>query len=116
MLNTASHVAVPARRSLASVAGLLLALGVAAALAVDAYVHLHDAADYSAVRTSVLSQADLFRIEAGLAIVLAVVVLAWPRLWAWLAAALLLAGAATAVLVYTYVDVGQIGPVPDMYE
>jgi glucan phosphoethanolaminetransferase (alkaline phosphatase superfamily) len=116
MLTTASELRRPAGRSAASVAGLLLALGVAACLAVDAYVHLHDASDYSAVRTSVLSQADLFRIQAGLAILLAVAILVRPWLWIWLAAAALLASAATAVVVYTYVDVGQIGPVPNMYE
>jgi hypothetical protein len=103
-------------RSPVSFAPVLLALGVAACLAVDAYVHLHDAADYSAVRTSVLSQADLFRIQAGLAILLAVLILLRPMLWVWLAAAGLLASAAAAVLLYTYVDVGQIGPVPNMYE
>ena len=44
-------------------------LGVAAAtcLAIDAYLHLHDAGFYGAVTTSVLSQATLFRVQASLA-------------------------------------------------
>ena len=100
------------------IAGTLLGLSLAvvACLAVDAYVHFHDAGDYASVRTSVLSQADLFRIQAVLAVVLAVTLLARPRRWVWAACALLLAGAAFAVVLYTNVDVGQLGPVPNMYE
>jgi len=101
----------------ATVALRLIALAVAACLVVDAWVHLRDAADYDAVRTSVLSQATLFRLEGVVAIALAVALLDLPRrrlLWA--ACALLLASAVAAVLVYTYVNVGQLGPVPNMYE
>src|SRR3954449_12834381 len=100
----------------ANLALRVLAVGVAVCLALDAYVHLSDASDYTSVKTSVLSQADLFRIQAVLAIVLALALLARPRRWVWAASALLLAGAAFAVVLYTYVDVGQLGPVPDMYE
>ncbi|MGZ4639809.1 MAG: hypothetical protein ACXV2J_12220, partial [Actinomycetes bacterium] len=82
----------------------------------DAYVHLHDAADYEAVRTSVLSQATLFRIQAALAVVVAIAVLVRPRRAIWAAAAALLASAFAAVVLYTYVDLGRLGPVPDMYE
>src|SRR3954468_5232058 len=82
----------------ANLALRLLAVGVAACLAFDAYVHLSDASDYASVRTSVLSQADLFRIQALLAVVLAVALLARPRPWAWGAAALLLASAVAAVV------------------
>src|SRR3954453_11518186 len=86
-----------------------LAIAVAVCLAIDAYVHLSDATDYGSVRTSVLSQADLFRIQAVLAIVLAMALLVRPRRWVWAASALLLAGAAFAVVLCTYVDVGQLG-------
>ena len=41
----------------------VLALGVAATMAVDAYVHFHDAAFYDLVRTTVVSQGTLFRAE-----------------------------------------------------
>jgi hypothetical protein len=34
----------------------------------------------------------------------------------WALAALVAGSAATAVLLYTYVDVGALGPLPDMYE
>src|ERR1700710_1919210 len=83
----------------------LLALAVAICLAVDALVHLRDAGDYDAVRTSLLSQATLFRLEGVVAIGLAVALLVWPSRLLWAAAVLVLASAFTAVLVYTYVDV-----------
>jgi hypothetical protein len=94
----------------------VIRLVVVAALVVDAVVHLSDAADYGAVRTSVLSQATLFRVEAGLAIVIAVALLLRPSRLSWLAAVGLLGSAFAAVLLYTYVDVGRLGPVPNMYE
>jgi hypothetical protein len=104
-------------RLTASVVLRLIALAVAACLLVDAWVHLRDAADYDEVRTSVLSQATLFRLEGVVAIALAVALLDLPRrrlLWA--VAALVLGSAFAAVLLYTYVDIGQLGPVPSMYE
>ena len=89
---------------------------VIAALAIDVYVHLHLASDYDAVRSSVLSQGDLFRIEAALAIIVAVALLVRPRWYTALAALAVSAGGVGAVLLYTYVDVGAVGPLPDMYE
>ena len=97
----------------------LRALGAAAAatLGIDAYVHLDDAGFYDAVKTSTLSQGDLFRAEAALAIVLAAALLIWPqRLLVWAAAFAVAASAFGAVLLYRYVDVGSIGPLPNMYE
>ncbi len=46
----------------------LLTLAAVLGLVVDAYVHAHIASSYRLVRTSTLSQADLFRIEAALAV------------------------------------------------
>lgn len=93
-----------------------LGVGVAACLAIDAYVHLSDAPDYAAVRTSVLSEAMLFRVEGVVAAVVAAALLLRPRPLVWAAAATTLAAGLAAVLVYTYVDVGRVGPLPDMYE
>jgi hypothetical protein len=97
----------------------VLRLVVVAALAVDAYVHLHLASTYDPVRGSGrlgLSQGLLFRVEAAAAIAAAVLVLlVRSRTAALLAAAVLLGGLA-AVLLYRYVDVGPIGPLPSMYE
>jgi len=36
--------------------------------------------------------------------------------WAWVAVALVGAASFAAVVVYRYVDVGSIGPIPNMYE
>lgn len=93
-----------------------LAALAAAGLAVDAYVHLDLASAFRHNRTSTLSEAELFRLQAGVAIVAAVAVLLRPRRYT-AAFALLVAGAAlVAVLVTRYVDVSRIGPVPDLYD
>lgn len=94
----------------------VLTLVVLAGLALDAYVHLDLAADYDGVESSVLSQGDLFRAEAALAILAAVALLLRPRRYTALFALLVTAAGVAAVLVYRYVDVGAFGPVPDMYE
>ena len=90
---------------------ILAALG----LAVDAGFHATLAGQYDAVSASI-SQGDLFRIEAGAASLAVLLVLGWRRpvgdLFAWAVAA---AGLA-ALLLYRYVDVGALGPLPDMYE
>lgn len=87
-----------------------------AGLALDAYVHLDLASTYDGVKSSILSQGDLFRAETALAILAAVALLLRPRRYTALFALLVAAGGLAAVLVYQYVDVGAFGPVPDMYE
>ena len=86
-----------------------------AGLAIDAYVHAHLADQYDGITESI-SQGNLFRIEAGLASLAALLVLVWRRVpadaFAWLVAA----GGLALLLVYRYVDVGVLGPVPNMYE
>jgi hypothetical protein len=93
-----------------------LVLVVVAGLAVDAYVHLHLASNYAIVKTSTVSQADLFRVEAALAIVAGVLLLVHTRRWTAALAFLVAAGGTFAVVLYRYVDVGKIGSLPDMYE
>ncbi|MEU0525135.1 hypothetical protein [Streptomyces niveus] len=87
----------------------------AAALALDAYYHADLAPQYDAV-TKDISQGDLFRIEAGLAALAALLVLVWRRLpgdaFAWAVAA----GGLALLLIYRYVNVGNLGPIPNMYE
>ena len=84
-------------------------------LAVDAYVHWSLASTYDAVRGTV-SQGQLFRVEAVAAVVAALLVLLRPgRLTAGIAA-VVAGGGLAALLVYRYVDVGHLGPFPDMYE
>jgi hypothetical protein len=88
---------------------------VAGGLGVDAFVHAHLAGSYDANVASI-SQGDLFRIEAGLACLAAVLVLALGS-WPGFGLAFLVAAAGLgAVLLYRYVDVGRLGPFPNMYE
>jgi hypothetical protein len=114
-----SAVAVPlhdrAARPRSLVASWALRVGTAAALAIDAAVHLQNASGYDAVKATV-SQGALFRVEAGVAIAAALLVLVWPRRASWVVALLVAASALGAVLLYRYVDVGQLGPLPNMYE
>jgi hypothetical protein len=106
-----------ARRTLALSACLwLLRLLTAAGLAVDAYVHADLAATYDPV-TKTISQGDLFRIEAGAAALAALLLVLFgtrPLVWGY--ALLVAAAGLAAVLLYRYVDVGTVGPLPNMYE
>jgi glucan phosphoethanolaminetransferase (alkaline phosphatase superfamily) len=94
----------------------VLAVITAVLLGVDAYVHLHDASKYDGFKSSVMSEGTLFRIQAVVAIVIAVLVLLWPRIITWLLSVLVAGSAAVAVTLYTYVNVGQLGPLPNLYE
>lgn len=85
-------------------------------LAVDAYLHLRLAPDYALVRTRLLSQADLFRLEAALAVVSAVWLAVRRSVPAAAVACVVAGGGAFAILLYRYVDPGVIGPLPDMFE
>lgn len=94
----------------------VLRLLTAAGLAVDAYAHADLAATYDPVAKTI-SQGDLFRIEAGAAALAALLVILFgtrPLVWAF--ALLVAAAGVAAVLLYRYVDVGAVGPLPNMYE
>ena len=93
----------------------VLRIATAAALGIDAVVHWQNASAYDGV-TGTVSQGEVFRAEAALAVVVGLGVLVRPRPSSWLAAVLVAASALGAVLVYRYVDVGSLGPLPDMYE
>jgi len=100
--------------SRARVGVMVLRLVVVAGLAV--YVHLHLAAGYDA-NTAAISEGALFRVEAvvaGLAAVL--VLLTRSQVGVVVVAFLVAAGGVGAVLLYQYVDVGAVGPLPNMYE
>jgi hypothetical protein len=88
----------------------------AALLAIDAYVHYSDAHLYDFAAGGSITQGSLFRIEASVAVVIAVALLVRPHWLVWTVAVLVAASAAGAVYLYTYVDVGGLGPLPDMYE
>jgi hypothetical protein len=95
----------------------LLALQIitAAGLAVDAYVHADLAANYDLVGTTI-TQGTLFRIEAGVSAAAALLVVAVGGRFVYSAAAVVAGSALAVLLLYRYVNVGSIGPVPNMYE
>jgi hypothetical protein len=93
----------------------ILRLATAAALGIDAAVHASDASGYDAVKATI-SQGQLFRVEAAVAIAAGLLVLIRPHPISWIIAFLVAASALATVLLYRYVDVGQLGPIPDMYE
>ncbi|BBH16858.1 hypothetical protein Back2_11450 [Nocardioides baekrokdamisoli] len=95
---------------------MLLRLAAAAGLVVDARVHLKLAGAYDSIRSSAVSQGDLFRIEAGLAIAAAVLILLVRKSFTDFFAAAVAGGGLAALLVYRYADLGAIGPLPPMYE
>ncbi len=104
-----------APRSGLRVGVMVLRLVVVAGLAVDVYVHLHLAAGYDA-NTATISEGALFRVEAGVAAFAAVVVLLTRTQVGVVVAFLVAAGGVGVVLLYQYVDVGAVGPLPNMYE
>jgi hypothetical protein len=93
-----------------------LAVVAAAGLGIDAFTHLDLASRYQANTTGTVNEAVLFQIEAALAIVAGLWILLRPGLLS-AGCTLLVAGAgAFALLLYHYVDVGKIGPIPNMYD
>jgi hypothetical protein len=96
---------------------MVLRLITAAGLAVDAYVHFDLASQFDGNKGSgFISQGLLFRVEAVAAILAALLVLASSRRSLHVPALVVTVGGVAVVLLYRYVDVGAIGPVPDMYD
>ena len=93
---------------------VVLRVVAAAALGVSAYVHLHLADRYPFPGT--ISGTDLFRAQGVAAAVVALALLVTGNRWAWVAAAVLGLASFGAVMLYRYVDVGAIGPLPNMYD
>jgi hypothetical protein len=93
-----------------------LTILVVVGLAVDAFVHIDLASVFDGVKTSTLSQGDLFRVEAAAAVIAAIALLVRPGRNTAAFAFLVAAAGTVAVVLYRYVDVGAFGPVPDMYD
>jgi hypothetical protein len=93
----------------------VLVVATAAALGVDAVVHWQNAPAYDTVGTTI-TQGTLFRAEAVAAVAAGLLVLLRPRTSSWLAALAVAGSALGAVLLYRYVDLGSLGPLPDLYE
>ncbi|MFL6025037.1 MAG: hypothetical protein ACJ72O_16975 [Marmoricola sp.] len=99
-----------------NIVGRALQLITAAGLAYDAKIHLHLAPAYDQIKSSTVSQGDLFRVEAWLAIAAAVLVLVLRRPITALLAVAVAGGGLVPLLVYRYYDFGSFGPLPAMYE
>ncbi|HET6211163.1 MAG TPA: hypothetical protein VFD94_12305 [Jatrophihabitans sp.] len=94
----------------------VLMIIVVVGLAIDAYVHYHLASAFRHNKTSVLSEADLFRAEATVAVIAGLALLLRPNRYTAGFAFLVAAAGTAAVLVYRYVDLGAFGPIPAMYD
>ncbi|WP_344257532.1 hypothetical protein [Terrabacter carboxydivorans] len=99
-----------------SVFAWVLRLLVAAALLVDAVVHLRLAGGYQQSAPTGIGAGTLFRIEASVAIVVAVWVILSGSRRAFVVAFAVGLSAAVAVVLYRYVDIPAVGPLPAMYE
>lgn len=94
---------------------MLLRLAAAAGLGYDAFIHLRLAGGYDAVGTT-LTQGELFRVETAAAVVTGLAVLFSDRRVVWAAAGLVGLAGVAAVLLYRYVNLPAVGPIPQMYE
>jgi hypothetical protein len=115
-----AHGQAPLRRLAGSEATRrILTLVTAAGLGVDAYVHWHLAPGFGTLTGAAsphISQGQLFRLEAVLAVIAMLLVLLVRNRLGALVAFLVAAGGLGAVLLYGCIDVGGFGPLPDMYD
>ncbi len=98
-----------------STAAVALRVLAAAGLGISAYVHLHLASHYSSFGKTI-TMGQLFYVQGVIAALLALALLITGKRYLWWAAALLGAGSFAAVMTYRYVNVGTIGPLPNMYD
>jgi hypothetical protein len=94
----------------------VLRVGVAAALMVSAVVHVQLAPGYQQAAPGGVGQGTLFLVQAGAASLAAVFVLFKGSRIAFAAAAVVALSSLAAVILYRYVQVPAIGPLPSMYE
>ena len=85
-------------------------------LAIDAFVHFDLAGAFAGNKTSTLSEADIFRADASVALLAALVLLVRPRWYTAAFAGLVAAAGTAAVVIFRYVNVGSFGPIPNMYD
>lgn len=93
-----------------------LVLLAAVGLGIDAFTHFDLASRYELNKTATVSQGTLFRIEAVMAVVVGVALLVRATVWTALLVVAVSGGGLFLLLLYRLVDVGQVGPLPNMYE
>ncbi|MEP7017486.1 MAG: hypothetical protein ABI899_05630 [Actinomycetota bacterium] len=89
---------------------------IALAMVVDAVVHIHLSPGYQLSAPSGVGAGNLFRLEAAVAIAAALLVLVRGNRTTYAVALLVASSALAAVLLYRYLNVPAIGPLPAMYE
>jgi hypothetical protein len=96
--------------------GWALRLVTVAGLVVDAVVHFQLASSQPPSPSGQLGQTFLFNAEGVASVIAALLVLAFGARWAYLVAVVVAGSALAAVLQSRYIDIGAIGPLPDLYE
>lgn len=94
----------------------LIRLLTAAGLFVDAGIHFALASSQPPAPPGKWSQIDLFYVEAAVSVLAAVLVLVTGARLVYAFAFLVAASALGAVLLSRYIDIGPLGPIPDLYE
>ncbi len=94
----------------------ILRIGIAAALLVSGVIHVQLAPGYQQAAPGGIGQGTLFLVQAGAAALAAVFVLLKGSRAAFAAAAAVGFSSLVAVILYRYVQVPAIGPLPSMYE
>ncbi|MQY05998.1 hypothetical protein [Actinomadura macrotermitis] len=95
---------------------IVLRVLVAAGLAVDAVVHWRFAPDMAGVQGGSIGGDVIFYAQAAVAGAVGLLVLFLARRWTYALAFLVAASAVGALLLYYFVRVGPLGPLPDMSE
>ena len=95
----------------------LLAVGIALALVLNAWIHWRLAGPFDANPGTLLSQGALFRIQAAVNVGVAVLVVAWPRPLPMLAALAVAAGGAAILVLTSVLPVdGTVVGLPYLFE
>lgn len=95
---------------------LTLRVVIAVTLVIDAVIHLQLAANYQLAAPGGIGQGTLFQVQSVVALAAALYVLVRGSRLSYLLAAAIALAAFAAVVLYRYVDIPAIGPIPSMYE
>jgi hypothetical protein len=106
----------PGRSTRVRATGMTLRILTAAALFIDAGVHIHLAQGYQAGNSAGVGQGNLFLLESAAAVLAGLYVLLRGSKAAYAVAFVVALSAFVAVVAYRYVDIPAFGPFPAMYE